>query len=249
MSTPRDLAALAALALGACAEPAPDPYCGGFDEPLAYELSLAKLTLDVDDYVPVEGELCLELPRRCDCVPTDANGFLRVEAPARSDLLAEVHAPGYLTTVLVHTSTDVPHASTLRVLDRATVMILGGAIGERTDRTRGQMAIRAAPAEGGDVTGTVFSLRNLDTGAEERVIYTAGGVPSVDATATDATGVAIGVNLPVGRYEIASPVFATCSIHEAGWPRYDAEGRVRALELVVRADSVTLLDTLRCFGP
>lgn len=240
-------ALLLALSLAACAEPA--PYCGGFEDPLTYELSLARLTLDITEIVPVEGELCIEQPRSCECVGTDAEGLIRLEAPPHTDILGTIHATGYAPTILVHTTGDADRFAVLRVIDRPTLSILAGSIGERIDRTTGQLALRAAPAEGADVTGSVFVLRNLDTGDLARVIYTAAGVPDVEATATDDTGVMLGVNLPPGRYEAESAVLASCGVVDAGWPRYDAEGRLRALEFEVRADSVTLIDALRCFGP
>lgn len=246
-SLPRATALLGALAIASC-EPAP-PYCGGFEDSLTYELRLSRLTLDISDLVPVEGELCIELPHTCECIPTDADGLIRIDAPRNTEILGSVRAVGYATTILVHTSGEADRFAELRVIDRPTLAILAGSIGDRIDRTRGQLAMRAAPAEGADVTGSVFVLRNVDTGELARVIYTAGGVPSLEATSSDDTGVMLGLNLPPGRYEVESPVLATCGVVDAGWPRYDAEGRLRALELEVRADSVTLIDALRCFGP
>lgn len=235
------------LLLTGCA--GPDLYCGGFEDPLAYELSLSKLTLNLDEIVPVVGELCIEAPRACECISTDEEGLIHIATPKDTEILGEVNAPGYVGTILVHRSGDVDRFATMRVLDRATLGILAATIGVRIDRDQGQLALRLAPAEGADVTGSVVTLRNLDTGDTVPVVYTSGGIPSTDATSTDDTGIVLGVNLPPGRYEAESPALATCGLIDAGWPRYDADGRVRALELVVRADRVTLIDALRCFGP
>ncbi len=226
----------------------PQPYCGGIVDPLVYEMSLSELSPELDMFVPVQGELCAQVPL-CECVSTDVEGRIRVEVPRETDLLAEIRAPGYLTTLLCHTSGDIDRVVTLRVLDRDLLTIIGGAIGERIDRTAGQLIARAGPAEGADVTGTVFALHNLDTGEDVRVYYTSSGVPSADPTSSDDTGIVFGVNVPPGSYELRSDTFASCGIVDAGWPRYDAEGRLQALAVEVRAGQVTLVDAQRCYGP
>ncbi|MCB9593443.1 MAG: hypothetical protein H6719_11985 [Sandaracinaceae bacterium] len=246
MRAPLQLA-LAALLLAACEGPA--PFCGGFEDPLAYELSLSKLSLNLDEFVPVAGELCVEQPTGCECVSTDEDGLIRVDAPRNTEILGEVHATGYVSTILVHRSDEVDRFTAMRVLDRATLTILGGTIGERIERTRGQLAMRISAAEGADVTGSVVTLRNLDTGEVVPSVYTQGRIPDPDATSSDDSGVVLGVNLVEGRYEAESAALGTCGVIDAGWPRYDASGRLRALEFVVRADRVTLIDALRCFGP
>lgn len=150
--------------------------------------------------------------------------------------------------MIVHTSGVEDRFSIMRVLDRPTLTIIAGTVGERIDRTRGQVAMRLAPAEGADVSGSVFVLRNLDTGEDHRVIYASGGIPSLEATVTDETGIVFGLNLEPGRYELESAALASCGVVDAGWPRRDAEGRLLALGFVIRPDRVTLIDALRCFG-
>ncbi len=239
---------LSLLCSSGCEPAEPEPFCGGFEEPVFYEMILSKLSPNLDEFVPVQGELCFDEPE-CGCVMTNEVGLLRLDAPAQTEILGEIHAPGYVSTVLVHRSTDEGRTASVKVLDRSTLTILGGTVSERIERTRGHLIARIGAAEGADVTGTVFTVTNLDTGETATPIYSTGGIPDRDATATDETGVVYALNLAPGRYELSSPALATCAIYDAGWPRLDAEGIVRALELVIRTDRLTLIDTQRCFGP
>lgn len=238
-------AALASFA-SSCAEPG--PYCGGFEPSVTYDLELQRLSLDVSESRPVQGLLCPKLPLECECIETGADGRARSELPADSEILVEVQAPGYLTTIATTTTTTEDRLATLRVIDRTTVSVLAGVVGERIDTSLGHAGIRLAPAEGADVTGTVVVLRHVDSGEPQRVIYTVNALPSAEATATDDTGVVLATNIPPGRYRLESDALASCGVVDAGWPRYDESGRLVALEFEVRANAVTLIDVLRCHG-
>lgn len=242
------MGALAAAAplLASCA--GPEPYCGGFEESIVIDVQVQRLSLDLDDVRPVQAEICPMLPRECACVSTDTAGFLRSELPANSDVLVEIRAPRYLTTVGTTTTGSEDRLAALRLVDRTTIAVLASLLDETIDDERGHLGLRAAPAEGASVAGTVFVVRQLETGDTHRVIYTADGLPSVDATSSDDSGVALGVNLPPGRYRVESSTLLTCGVADAGWPRYDAEGRIEALEFEIRPSAVTLLDVLRCSG-
>lgn len=242
------LSALVTLASSSCAGE-PEPYCGGFDPAVTYDLSLQRLSTDLSDMRPVQGLLCPRLPRECPCLETDEEGRIRAELPAESEILAEVQAPGFLTTIATTTTGTEDRLAILRVVDRATVSVLASLLDERVDATRGHVGLRVAPVEGADLTGTVLVLRHVETGAEQRLLYAADGLPSPEATSTDETGVALGVNLVPGRYRLESDVLATCGFADAGWPRYDESGRIVAVELEVRASAVTLIDVLSCVGP
>jgi hypothetical protein len=239
-------AAAAGLASASCAEP--DTSCGTFSPSVTYELQLQRLTLDVSDTRPVQGSICPVLPRECDCIETDENGNLRAQLPTNTDVLVEARAPGYVTTIVTTTTGTEDRFATPRVIDRTALSVLASLVGERLDASRGHLGMRLSAVEGADLTGTTYVLRHLDTGDEHRVIYTASGSPSLEATSTDETGVGLGVNLPTGRYRVESEAIPTCRVADGGWARFDADGRLEALELEVRAGAVTLIDALRCFG-
>lgn len=240
------LLAISAIVSAGCV--AEEAYCGGFESTVIVDVVVQRLTLDIDDTRPVQAEICPMLPRECPCVSTDVNGQLRAALPAESEILVEIRAPRYQTTIGTTTTGTTDRLASLRVIDRTTINVLASVIDEDLDPTRGHVGFRASPATGASVAGSTFVLRHLESGMEQRVIYTVDGIPQLDATGTDDTGVALGVNLPVGRYRLESPTFVTCEVADAGWPRFDAMGRIEALELEVRADAVTLIDVLRCTG-
>ncbi len=236
-----------AVLSSACAEPEA-AYCGGFDPSIIIDLSVQRLTLNVSDTRPVQAEVCPFLPRECPCLSTDENGFLRARLPADTEVLVELRAPRYQTTVATATFGSIDRGVTARLADRTTVNAIARVLGEAPDPARGHIAFRTAPADDGSVVGTRFTVRNLDTGDEVRVAYLSAGLPSWDAPGTDDTGSAFVVNVEPGRYRIESPVLPTCGLTDAGWPRYDESGDLEAIETVVHADAITLIDVLRCGG-
>lgn len=191
-------------------------------------------------------EICL-LDPPCPCRETDAEGRLSLRLPAERRLLFEVRASTYLTTVSTHVTGEVDRTAQLVLLNRSTASVLAATTGTRLDRLRGHLGIRTAPSPSGDVTGTTYTLRNLDTGESFPVTYTVDGLPEPDATSSDDTGAAVGINLPVGDYRVESPTFATCAVVDAGWPVLD-EGSLVALDFPIHADAVTVIDVLQCFG-
>lgn len=246
---PIHLVVLACVPLAQASCVGEEEFCGGFESTVNVDVVVQRLTLNIDDTRPVQAEICLSLPRECPCLTTDANGQLRAALPAESDVLVEIRAPRFQTTLGITTTGSVDRLASLRLIDQTTIGVLASVIHEDLDPTLGHIGLRVSPAEGASVVGSTFVLRHLDTGTEQRVIYTDGGIPTLDATSSDDTGSAVGVNLPVGRYRLESPTLPTCELADAGWPRYDTSGRLEAIELEVRADAVTLIDVLRCHAP
>lgn len=196
---------------------------------------------------PIGGaEICL-LDPPCPCRAADADGRLSVRLPREQALLFEARAATYLTTVSTHVTGDDDRAAQLVLLDRNTASVLAATVGERLERTRGQFGIRTAPAASGDVTGTTFTLTNLDSGETFPLAYVVARAPDLEATSTDDSGLAVRINLPVGNYRVESATFATCAVIDAGWPVRE-DGRLVALEFPIRADSATLIDVLQCVG-
>ena len=76
--------------------------------------------------LPIGVQIIVTLPLDAD---TDEDGLIRVDAPRNTEILGEVHATGYVSTILVHRSDEVDRFTAMRVLDRATLTILGGTIG------------------------------------------------------------------------------------------------------------------------
>jgi hypothetical protein len=217
-------------------------------EGVTYDISVVEFPTDFEAPLrPVGGaEICL-LDPPCPCRSTDSTGRLTVRLPSERNLLFEARAPTYLTTVSTHVTDDVDRAGQIVLLDRSTATVLAATVGARLDRTRGHLVMRSAPAAGGDVSGTIYALRNLDTGETFPLTYTSEGLPEPDATSTDDTGAAVGINLPAGSYRVESPTFATCAVVDAGWPVFQG-GRLVALDFPIHADSLTVIDVLQCLG-
>lgn len=239
-------ATVLSLAVASCV--GEEAYCGGFEQTVIVDVMVQRLTLDIDDTRPVQAEICPLLPRECPCVQTDAMGHLRAPLPANSEVMVEIRAPRFKTTIGTTTTGTTDRLASLRVIDSTTINVLASVIDEDLDVTRGHIGLRVSPAEGASVAGTTFTLTHLGTGDSYGLVYTVDGIPDREATGTDASGVAIAVNLAPGRYRLASPTLSTCAVADAGWPQYDAMGRIESLEFEVRADAVTLLDALRCAG-
>lgn len=234
-------------AMAGCArEP---PYCGGFEHTVSFDVSVQRLSLDLNDMRPVQAEICPMLPRQCPCVQTDANGLYVAQLPAESEILVEVRAPRYHTTVATTTTGTADRIAALRLIERTTVAVLGSLLGERVDRQRGHLAMRLGPDEGASVAGAAVLLRNVETDDVVPVVYVRDGAPTRDALVTDESGVVLAFNVPPGRYRAESSALATCAMADGGWPRFDALGRMVALEMEIRADAVTLINALRCTGP
>ena len=215
---------------------------------VTYDISVVEFPTDFEAPLrPVGGaEICL-LDPPCPCRSTDETGHLSVRLPKERSLLFEARAATYLTTVSTHVTDDVDRAGQIVLLDRNTAMVLAATVGARLDRTRGHLGLRSVPLAGGDVTGTTYTLRNLDTDETFALTYTRDGLPEPEATSSDDTGAAVGINLPTGNYRVESPTFATCAVVDAGWPVFE-DGRVVALEFPIHADSVTVIDVLQCVG-
>ncbi|MBX3247750.1 MAG: hypothetical protein KF901_11275 [Myxococcales bacterium] len=239
----RAACALVAMTLFGCGD---DAWNCETDDGARYDLRVVRMTLDVTmEPTPVpEAEVCSLVPR-CACLTVDEGGRRSVRIPPDLEMLLEVRAPGYFTTVATHRSGEVDRASQLVLIDRGTMRILAASVGLRLDPQRGHVGLRAAPGPGRDVTATTYVLRNLDTGEEHPFYYTARGAPSLDATSSDETGLAVAVNVPPGNYRVESDVFPTCNVIDAGWPFF-VDGRFQGLDFPIHADSVTLLDALDC---
>lgn len=239
--------ALPTLGLLACACSSDAWPCEDGDG-VTYDIAVVQFPTDFDAPLrPIGGaEICLIDPP-CPCREADADGRLSVRLPREQRLLFDARASTYLTTVSSHVTGNVDRAAQVVLIDRNTATVLAATVGARLDRTRGHLGIRTAPAASGDVSGTTYTLRNRDTGETFPLTYTVEGLPMPDATSSDDTGAAIGLNLPVGDYRVESPTFATCATVDAGWPVFE-EGRLVALDFPIEADSLTVIDVLQCLG-
>lgn len=220
--------------------------CEEATEGARYDVRVVRMSLDVSvEPTPVpEAEVCALVPS-CPCLSVDEAARRSVRIPPNLEMVLEVRAPGYFTTVATHLSGEVDRSSQLVVIDSGTMRILAAAVGERLDPEHGHVGLRAAPGPGRDVTGTTYVLRNLETGEEHPFYYTARGAPSRDATSSDETGLAVAVNVPPGTYRVESDAFPTCNVVDAGWPRFE-DGRLWALDFPIHAGAVTLIDALDC---
>lgn len=177
----------------------------------------AKVTLTFTDFLSMSGvagltvKVCGGQDVACanplDTQTTDATGkaTLTVPTPAPAGFTGYFEATGgSIATLLAYMSNPITAntSSFYLTLSSALLPQLAGAAGTQLDPTRGSAVTLIRDCANSPAAGLTWAASAAD--AKTTIGYTANNLPSPSATATDATGTAYALNIPVGTTTLST---------------------------------------------
>ncbi len=181
--------------------------------------------------------ICVIEPAGGPCVPSAADGsFTATGIPENTRMLVEITAPMYTPALATVTSGTTNVSFNYLLAKRSTVSLLGFAIGQTIDATKGQIFVQT-----GATAGVVVTL--TPTSGSGPFYASATGVPSMGLSSTTTSGAAVFANVAPGDYVVgfAHPTL-TCAATGFAWAGSAAE----TTDVRIAADHIssTVVDCL-----